>query len=239
MEEEKAPQIENPKKTSIPDFKEYEIDRNGNVFRNGKLMKQQTNTYGYKHIHLCIGGKVTTCLVHRLVAMAFIPNPDGKPCVDHIDGNRKNNSVDNLRWVTIKENNNNPITKERIGLSKSGENCPFYGKRGKCCLHSKPLFQFKNGELIGYFESIDEACKKYGYDHSLITRCCQHKVSIAYGYEWEYAFDYFIELTKQLRHNQRRYFAQRRPEILETCKRLEGEVDAIVAKITDKQMRLF
>ena len=209
MEEEKTPQIENPEKISIPDFKEYEIDRNGNVFRNGKLMKQQTNTYGYS-----------------------------KPCVDHIDGNRKNNSVDNLRWVTIKENNNNPITKERIGLSKSGENCPFYGKRGKCCLHSKPLFQFKNGELIGYFESIDEACKKYGYDHSLITRCCQHKVSI-YGYEWEYAFDYFIELTKQLRHNQRRYFAQRRPEILATCKKLESEVDAIVAKITDKQMRLF
>lgn len=114
MEEEKAPQIENPEKISIPDFKEYEIDRNGNVFRNGKLMKQQTNTYGYKHIHLCIGGKVTTCLVHRLVAMAFIPNPDGKPCVDHIDGNRKNNSVDNLRWVTIKENNNNPITKENV-----------------------------------------------------------------------------------------------------------------------------
>ena len=171
MEEEKAPQNENLGKISITYFKEYEIDRNGNVFRNGKLMKQQT--------------------------------------------------------------------KERIGLSKSGENCPFYGKRGKCCLHSKPLFQFKNGELIGYFESIDEACKKYGYDHSLITRCCQHKVSIAYGYEWEYAFDYFIELTKQLRHNQRRYFAQRRPEILATCKKLESEVDAIVAKITDKQMRLF
>ena len=95
-------------------------------------------------------------------------------------------------------------------------------------------FSFEDG-----FESIDEACKKYGYDHSLITRCCQHKVSIAYGYEWEYAFDYFIELTKQLRHNQRRYFAQRRPEILATCKKLESEVDAIVAKITDKQMRLF
>lgn len=49
----------------------------------------------------------------------------------------------------------------------------------------------------------------------------------------------FAELIRQLRHNQRRYFAQRRPEILETCKRLESEVDAIVAKITDKQMRLF
>lgn len=49
----------------------------------------------------------------------------------------------------------------------------------------------------------------------------------------------FAELIRQMRHNQRRYFAQRRPEISETCKRLEGEVDAIVAKITDKQMRLF
>lgn len=49
----------------------------------------------------------------------------------------------------------------------------------------------------------------------------------------------FAELIRQMRHNQRRYFAQRRPEILETCKRLESEVDAIVAKITDKQMKLF
>ena len=47
------------------------------------------------------------------------------------------------------------------------------------------------------------------------------------------------EMVKQMRHNQRRYFAQRRPEILETCKRLEHEVDAIVAKLTDKQMYLF
>lgn len=49
----------------------------------------------------------------------------------------------------------------------------------------------------------------------------------------------FAKLVKQMRHNQRRYFAQRRPEILETCKRLEHEVDAIVAKLTDKQMTLF
>lgn len=49
----------------------------------------------------------------------------------------------------------------------------------------------------------------------------------------------FAELIRQMRHNQRRYFAQRRPEILETCKRLECEVDEIVANITDKQMKLF
>ena len=55
----------------------------------------------------------------------------------------------------------------------------------------------------------------------------------------EITINEFAELVKQMRHNQRRYFAQRRPEILETCKKLEKEVDAIVAKITDTQMKLF
>ena len=51
------------------------------------------------------------CLIHQLVAKAFIPNPENKPCIDHIDGDRTNNNLTNLRWVTFKENSNNPNTK--------------------------------------------------------------------------------------------------------------------------------
>lgn len=54
--------------------------------------------------------KAIPYFVHKLVAIAFIPNPDNKQCVDHIDTNTFNNNIENLKWATIKENNNNPIT---------------------------------------------------------------------------------------------------------------------------------
>ena len=79
---------------------------------------------GYYKVYLCGGGKRRYVQVHRLVAEVFIPNPNNYPCVDHIDTNRLNNVVSNLRWVTHRMNSNNPITRQHL----TGENNPFYGK---------------------------------------------------------------------------------------------------------------
>lgn len=87
--------------------KYYNISDKGEVFskRSGKYLKLSHKKNGYVYIELNVDGKVTYKRVHRLVAEAFIPNPNNKPFVNHIDGNKSNNSVDNLEWVTGSENN--------------------------------------------------------------------------------------------------------------------------------------
>ena len=91
----------------------YKVSNYGRVKSVKKQLVLKTCGSGnrYKTVALCNGMRKTFRL-HRLVAAAFIPNPDNKPCIDHIDGDRANNHADNLRWVTYLENNNNPITKK-------------------------------------------------------------------------------------------------------------------------------
>lgn len=92
---------------TIPDFENYEVSTFGNV-RNGDMMRKcnvRTQPCGYKQVqvHLCKNGKQSYHTVSRLIAKAFIPNPEGLPEVDHIDRNSTNNHVSNLRWVTKQE----------------------------------------------------------------------------------------------------------------------------------------
>lgn len=89
----------------IPYAKGYLIDTNGNVFnKKGKLLKPQVNG-SYFAVDLPIGcGKYKRATIHRLVAVAFLENKDNKPQVNHKDGNKFNNNVDNLEWVTRSEN---------------------------------------------------------------------------------------------------------------------------------------
>lgn len=94
----------------------YEVSNLGNVKRNGKLVKPICRHGEYPHI----GG----FMIHRAVAELFIPNTEKKPWVDHIDTNKYNNKIYNLRWVTPQENNDNPISKERRIKALKGRKMP-------------------------------------------------------------------------------------------------------------------
>lgn len=105
----------------------YEIDRQGNVYsivstssRRKGIIKQQDNGTGYKRVNLFDkNGKTKKHYIHRLVAEAFIPNPDNLPEVNHIDCNKNNNSVDNLEWCNRKDNLNHSYEN---GLKRTCEN---------------------------------------------------------------------------------------------------------------------
>lgn len=86
----------------------YSISEDGQVRNDttGRIKSPFLNRgNGYLVVDLYKDNRSTKVPIHRLVAEAFVPNPDGKPCVDHRDGNRKNNAISNLRWATYSENN--------------------------------------------------------------------------------------------------------------------------------------
>ncbi len=80
------------------------VSSDGEIKSHGKLINGEICKTGYKRVHVSHNGIEYKFLVHRLVAMAFIPNPDKLPCVNHKDGNKQNNCADNLEWVTYSEN---------------------------------------------------------------------------------------------------------------------------------------
>jgi hypothetical protein len=175
-------------------------ERYKNRHERGKVLKLRKDKDGYCIFNAKWCGLNRLLKVHREVARCFIANPQNYPCIDHIDCNRTNNKVDNLRWVTYKENANNPIT--RINLSKalikvceSEENRRkkraaakmqknIEARRNKII---KPIIQFdKNGIFISEFSSVTEAAQSVNWNVTNITRNCKGKKPSAYGYIWKY-----------------------------------------------------
>ena len=121
--------------------------------------------------------KRNTVKVHRLVANAFIPNPDNKPQIDHINTVKDDNRVCNLRWCTEKENSNNPITAKRNGDAH----------RGAKSSSSVSVMQLNtNGDLVKIWECMSDIERELGFNHSHISQCCGGKKNVAYGFTWKY-----------------------------------------------------
>ena len=99
------------------------VNNGGLQRKHERVLKPNRGKHKHAMVVLCKEGKVYPKLVHRLVAEAFIPNPELKPCVDHIDTDTNNNSVENLRWVTQHENAMNPLTRIHNSESKKGHKC--------------------------------------------------------------------------------------------------------------------
>lgn len=160
--------FENTEVKQIKDFPNYYVDKFGNVFNiNGYKLKQEETNNGYLRVSLNNDKiKHKHFLVHRLVAEHFIPNPNNYKQVNHRDYNKKNNTIENLEWCSPLENLKYSNIIEKAAKAKM--------RKVKCN---------ETGEI---FESIKEACEKYGLHHSNIIACCNKKRKKCGGYTWSY-----------------------------------------------------
>lgn len=137
------------------------------------IMKPGLGTNGY--LQLKLGNDHKEYRIHRLVAEAFIPNPEEKEEVNHIDGIKTNNHVDNLEWTTRSEN---ALHSYNVLKAKK-----FFGKEHWM---SKKLQQIKNGNVIAEFYGTNEAERKTGICAANICECCNGKRKTAGGFQWKY-----------------------------------------------------
>ena len=157
-------------------YENYQVSNLGrlmslNYGRTGKskLMKPIDNSNGYLFVNLCKNGKRKITTIHRLVAEAFLPNPDNLPEVNHKDENKENNRVDNLEWISPKGNCNHGTRNERVAKTKS-----------------KPVLQLSlTGELIREWESTRE-CGRNGFNQGAVAACCRGEKPQYKGFIFKY-----------------------------------------------------
>ena len=125
---------------------------------------------GCLRVNLYKGGKRKTCLVHRLAAEAFIPNPEGLTEVNHRNEDKQSNVVSSLEWCSRKYNCNFGTRNERVAKA-----------------HGRTVFRYtKDGSLVRSYPSSKEVGRRTGYANGHIVNCCNGKLKQAYGYLWPY-----------------------------------------------------
>ena len=161
--------------TKFGDIYSYNYRRTGII---SKLKLSSTRT-GYLQLYLCKNNKKYRKYVHRLVAEAFIPNPENKPEINHKNGIKTDNRVENLEWVTHSEN---AIHMYRI-LKRTH---PMKNKFGKNNPSSKQVVQLKDTIVIALFDSVKDASIKTGYPATRISSCCRGEHKTSHGFGWKY-----------------------------------------------------
>lgn len=158
----------------------YTVSSCGRVMsiKSNKILKPYS-TGDYLQVTLVKDSIKTKHYVHRLVASHYIPNPNDYPCIDHIDTEKSNNHVENLRWCTYTQNSNNPITYKRVKEA-------FYNGNN---WQAKPIVQLKGEQLIAKFNSARKA-SFLGFNKNSIARCCHNKNKTHKGYRFMYLSDY-------------------------------------------------
>lgn len=169
----------------IEDYPDYMISNMGRVkslkYNKERIRIPTKHKTGYLQIGLNNNNKYTLHKVHRLVAQAFIPNPENKPHIDHINTDRTDNRVENLRWVTAKENSNNLLTIEKH------KNKPL--PKSQKHPNSKPILQFtKEGELVKIWNCARDIERELGCSNADISKCCKGNRKTVYGFIWRYYY---------------------------------------------------
>lgn len=179
----------------ISGFDGYEVSNMGRVKSKSKLKKNGNGysvthelimrpvvTKGYHSVSLRCGNVKKKMYVHRLVAMAFIPNPENKPFINHKDNNPQNNNVDNLEWCTPKENTQwmvkngrNKRTKEWLDNLHESQSRTYKAVKGT---------NMSTGEVV-IFENLNSV-KTKGFQPSCVCNCCKGIRKSHAGYLWEY-----------------------------------------------------
>ena len=138
--------------------------------REERVLTQHPDTKGYMKVHLCKDGKTKNAFVHRIVAQAFIPNPDNLPQVNHINEDKSDNRVENLEWVTCRENVNHGTGIFRNALARS-----------------VPVIRISQDGGTKWFRSASHAARVMHIVSQGIQHCCAHRQKTYKGYRWEYA----------------------------------------------------